>query len=387
MYSVRKVTMLTIDGEKQERFHILKEGIPVFRINNYLDSVSANHRNTVKQYANRICKYLNFLSVRDKNYKTATLKDVLRFIDFLLFDCDSFFYIGEGKVTYSTVSHYLTVIKELYKYLEDEEVDINIHVKKEIRSNKNSYLYGQIWGIKMSKILEKRILKTRNIKEYHKWYTENEKEALFSNFSTHRDKAVFLLTLEGLRIDEVLSLRISDYNPINCEIHLFRSKGKRDGNVGSTILLPNKVVKVIDDYIYHERDTTLIRFHDKFPGEYPQELFLNIKNNEYMGRPLSYRNYLKILKRVAEKAEMNPEKIRTHSGRSTKTMELLHHQVMHPEDNITDEHIRQLMRWSNPNSIQPYINHFDKRLLIESAKKIYKRNENIKNNTKDYGHE
>lgn len=382
MYKVQPVIMLTTDGEKQERFHILKNGIPVFRVNNYLDSVSANHRNTVKQYANRICKYFNYLSMKDKNYKTATLKDVLRFIDFLLFDYDSVFYIGGGRVTYNTVRHYLTVIKELYKYLEDEEVNTNINVKKEMRSNNNSYLYGQIWDIKLSKILEKKILKTRSTKEYHKWYTENEKEALLSNFATNRDKVVYLLTLEGLRIDEALSLRITDYDSIRCEINLFRSKGRPDGNVGSCILLPEKVVKVLNDYIYLERDTTLIKFQEKYPNEYPQELFLNIKNTGYIGKPLSYRNYLKILKRVAKKADMNPEKIRTHSGRSTKTMELLHHQVMHPEDNITDEHIRQLMRWKNPNSIQPYINHSDNRLLIESAQKINERNENMKKSSK-----
>lgn len=375
MYSVQKVFLLTTDGEKQERFHILKDGIPLFRVNGYLDSVSTNYRNTGYQYANRLCKYFNFLSLRKKNFKTATVKDVLRFIDSLLFNNDSVFYIGKGRVTYKTVSHYLTVIKELYKYLEEENLNINIHVKKEMRPNKNSYLYGQIWSVEISKILEKRILKTKSSREYHKWYSEQESEALLSNFNTFRDKAVFLLTMEGLRIDEVLSLRITDYVAINHEINLFRSKGKQDGNVGSFVMLSSKTVKVLDDYICYERDNALIKFNEKYPGEYPQELFLNIKDSEYLGMPLSYRNYLKILKRVAEKTGMNPQKIRTHSGRSTKTMELLLHQVTHPEDNITDEHIRQLMRWTSPKSIQPYINHYDKRLAIESAKKI---NERIK---------
>lgn len=136
MYKVQRVILLTTEGEKQERFHILRGGIPVFRINSYLDTVSLNQRNTVKQYANRICKYLNFLSTRGKDYKTATLKDILRFIDSLLFDYNPVFYIGTGNVTYNTVSHYLVVIKELYKYLEDEETNTNIHVKKEMRTDK-----------------------------------------------------------------------------------------------------------------------------------------------------------------------------------------------------------------------------------------------------------
>lgn len=64
-----------------------------------------------------------------------------------------------------------------------------------------------MWGIKVSKILEKRVSKTKKTKEYIKWYTESDKEILLSNFLTNRDKAIFLMTLEGLRIDEVLSLR------------------------------------------------------------------------------------------------------------------------------------------------------------------------------------
>lgn len=52
--------------------------------------------------------------------------------------------------------------------------------------------------------------------------------------------------------------------------------------------------------------------------------------------PLSYRNYLAILKGCAWRAGIDPAKIRTHSGRSTKAMEFIEHQILHPEDGLTD---------------------------------------------------
>ena len=51
-------------------------------------------------------------------------------------------------------------------------------------------------------------------------------------------------------------------------------------------------------------------------------------------------------------------------------MELLRHQAKNPEDNITDEQIRLLMGWSSPESIKPYVNYKDERILIDIAKKI-----------------
>lgn len=375
MYKVQKITLLTIEGEELERYHLLKNNIPMFRVNGYLDSAGRNSINTGKQYAYRLRKYFDFLESRGRTYTKATVKDILRFVDSLLFDTGNAFYIGSGRVTYNTIGHYLTVIKEFYKYLEDEaDIDIKVHVKREKKSGNRSYLYGQIWSIEISKILEKRITRTKSTREYDKWYTEEEKEALLSNFRTLRDRAVFLLTLEGLRIDEVLSLREIDYDPMTQEASLYQSKGKQKGNVGASVLLSSKTVKAIDDYLYNERDVVLMLLQEKkTEWVFPEKLFINLRDDAYLGKPLTYRNFEKILKRVGGKAGMDPSRIITHSGRSTKTMELLHHQVEHPEDNITDEHIRQLMRWSNANSIKPYINQHDKRLAIESAKKIHKR--------------
>jgi integrase/recombinase XerD len=72
---------------------------------------------------------------------------------------------------------------------------------------------------------------------------------------------------------------------------------------------------------------------------------------------MSYHNYLKILKRCATRAGLDAAKIRTHNGRSTKVMEFLEHQSLHPEDNITDGIIMESLGWRSFSSIDHYRNH------------------------------
>ncbi|WP_436711180.1 tyrosine-type recombinase/integrase [Brevibacillus formosus] len=377
LYKVQKVDLLTMVGEVLRRYHIIKNNMPVYRVNVFLDDVGRNSENTGKQYAYRLCKFFQFLEdKRGKSYKQVKKADVMRFIDSLLFGSESAFYLDKGRVTYGTARHYLTVIKEFYRFLEDEmNVESNIVFERiKSKNSKNSYLYGRIWDLDISTVLSKRVSRTKSSKEHIKWYTEEEKEAIKENFGTLRDKAIFLLTLQGMRIDEVLSLRIFDYDSENMEVSLYASKGKERGNVGSVVVIPMETAKTIDDYLFNERDQALNRLQEKnSEWEFPQELFINLRSGENLCKPVSYRNYLCILKNAAKSAGLNPARIRTHSGRSTKTMELLHYQITHPEDNLTDEHIRQLMRWSNANSITPYINYQDKKLAIESAKKIHNR--------------
>ena len=64
-------------------------------------------------------------------------------------------------------------------------------------------------------------------------------------------------------------------------------------------------------------------------------------------------------------------------------MDLIHYQAEHPEENLSDEHIRQLMRWRSPNSIVPYVNTKDKKLALLTAQKINEANRKEKNHGKN----
>lgn len=72
-------------------------------------------------------------------------------------------------------------------------------------------LYGQIWDMEVKELLATRLARIKETKEHVKWYLPEEINAISTQFNTLRDKVIFLLTLEGMRISEVINLNMDDY--------------------------------------------------------------------------------------------------------------------------------------------------------------------------------
>ncbi|HOJ12250.1 MAG TPA: site-specific integrase [Clostridiales bacterium] len=73
-----------------------------------------------REYANKLSVFLNFLSGRNIEYDQASRNDVLAFIDALVYGLsknDNVFNVKNASVTYNTLSLYITVITEFYKWL------------------------------------------------------------------------------------------------------------------------------------------------------------------------------------------------------------------------------------------------------------------------------
>lgn len=275
-------------------------------------------------------------------------------------------------VTYNTLSGYIVAVTEFYKWLENNyESNMEFEIKTDRHYVKKSFFYGQIYSQDYKYLIDKNIPLLKPKREFIKWYTDEEKDVLCKNFKCLRDEAVFRLTLEGFRIDEVLSMELGNYDALKRLIQPMRSKGKlsaysAENNTLRTVALPQKTCDIIDRYILEERTVA-----ENESGVINQNLFINIKKGADFGQPLAYRNYLKILKRCAKRAGLAPDKIRTHSGRSTKVMEYIEHQVKHPEDGITDVILMECFGWKNIDSIQPYKNHNNPAVAIEIMKKLH----------------
>lgn len=274
----------------------------------------------------------------------------------------------KSAVTGGTGAYYLGVIKYFYRYLEDSDnPDLVVRLEnKAHRVSNQSYLYGQIWDMDTKEILKQKVLFPKSKKEHVKWYTEEQKEAILSNLNTNRDKAIFLLSLQGMRIDEILMLRLDDYEPSKKTIQINYAKGGKSRKV----FLTAKTIKYLEDYIMNERSTVEEKVGVK------EEMFLNIRGGKNFGQVVKYSNILKILKRAAEHAGLNPDMVRTHSGRSTWTMDMIHHQAEHPEDKISDAAIMLAGGWSSPSSMKPYLNMNDERILAATMKKKKKERDN-----------
>jgi len=359
VFKVARARMCAETSGEREIWLITKHGIPFYPVNEWLDMKSIRKASTGKEYANKLCVYLNFLNDRGISFEDAVTDDVMAFFMRLInrnYE-DSGTIRMRNPLSYSTLIKYVTVITELYKWLEQTGVHhMGFQTKENAKKAQKSFLYGQIGSYEYKYIIDRHILRLSAKREYIKWYTEDESTALCSSFRTLRDLAIFLVTLEGFRIDETLSIQLEDYDPQKGCISPSRSKGKPDASPGDfkhrTVFLPHSTREVLDSYLLTERAQA-----ETQSGFLSQTIFINLKAGSSQSVPLSYRNYWEILKRCAARAGLDSKKIRTHSGRSTKAMQFLEHQAAHPEDNISDAMILEHFGWKSLDSIEPYRNY------------------------------
>lgn len=366
----------TQSGDLLYRYMITDDQIPMLEINQWVESRSIRKVSTGKEYAKKLVVYLNYLHSIGVEYDTADNRHVKRFIGYLLYGGLEELKLKylETEVVCATAGRYLTVITELYKWLADNyETNVSFRTKNDPYRARKSFLYGQIYSYDYRYILDSSFPRQKSRREYIKWYTEEEKDVLCSHFETLRDEVVFRITLEGFRIDEVLSMRLHHYDPVERIIQPSRSKGKpnaRSGHENSlrVVVLPEELCERLNRYTQTER-----MLAENESGIISDFLFINLQQGRSQGRPLCYGNYYGILKRCAQRAGLDQKKIRTHSGRSTKVMEYLEHQALHPEDGITDAIIMESFGWRSADSITHYRDHDNQVIAKAVMEKLHRR--------------
>ncbi|MFI3173115.1 MAG: tyrosine-type recombinase/integrase [Clostridia bacterium] len=375
VYRVVKFRFKRYDGTDFERYLIVKNHIPLFRVNQWLEIKGMRKSTTGREYAKKLSVFLNWLDRKNMSYENATNKEVRQFLHSLIFGDlkDNKVLSLQSSVSTSTLNKYIAVITKFYVWL-DEIVSTEMVFKKKNANANKSYFYGQIYSYEYKYLVDSYASMLKPSKEYTKWYDEKTKLALINNFLTLRDESVFRLTLEGMRIDEVLSVTLDSYNPTEKIVQPTRSKGRKNAtsisNQLRVIALPSDTCKIINRYIQTERFDAEIQSQ-----KLRQNLFINLNQGKFQGEPLKYRNYLKILKSCAKRAGLDENKIRTHNGRSTKTMEFLEHQALYPEDNITDIAILESMGWRNPSSINSYRDHNNQIIAKTVMEKLHRKRE------------
>jgi integrase len=378
-YQISKFVFETQNGDYYYRHMITKDSIPLLEINQYIDQKSLRNTNTGKQYAKKLVLFLNWLDNRGSSYEVATNQQVKSFINYLIYGDISELKVQSLEVglSYSTLNSYITVITDFYRWLDDNyQSQIQFLLKRDTKHARKSYLYGQIYSYDYKYIIDRYLPRLKSTKDYIKWYTDEEKLRICNSFSTLRDESVFRLTLEGLRIDEALSVRLNDFDAVQGIIKPSRSKGKSSVESGRenhlrVVALPKETCALLERYIATER--MLAENESMVVSQY---IFINIKADKYQGQPLSYRNYLRILKLAAKKAGFNSERIRTHSGRSTKVMDILEYGALHPEKGLSDVELLETFGWKSTDSIEPYRNHNNPIIAKSLIEKLHNMKEN-----------
>lgn len=385
-FKVNRCIYLDMHIVEKEGWQIVSEKHETFWVNKWLSRLRSPQ--TMKQYANRLCKFLNFLKNKNTNYSYATEKDLDDFFTQLRFGNEGgiFSIDSSTSASYPTILGYYFCISGFYSFLNKMNKEIGMKLEKYKSNSKYGFLYGISWDKEKVRIhVDKNLEYYKPKKEYNKWYSDEEIDAIMSNLKTKRDKAIFRLCLCGMRIDEVLSLHLEEYLPKkNCVIP-YRSKGKVTGHTGRSVFIDIETMRVIEDYLTTERIEVELEFlsKDKMLTNY---LFITLNKNDYYGKKVGYKSTLEILKRAAENAGLDPETIRTHSGRSTAVMADIIFHARHPEK-LSFEDIRIKYGWKVASSINPYldtsnpeISRDTKRMLDEvrneQKKRIWKRDDN-----------
>ena len=348
-----------------------------FWANKFLHKINKGSIQSAKQYAYKLCAYLNYLEeIWHIDYLEAESKHLRNFVRFMQYGKNVLpLGVVEGNKSGFTVQSYLNALKSFYKFLHSQDVPLNIEFQEKRKSTKYSFIYGADWDAMVKDIeIDDVFDRSKLPKEYIKWYTEEEKEAILDNLNSYRDKAIFSISLDGCRIDEILSAKMNNYDDSEGILTLHRSKGRQTGNTGRIVILSNKSKELLENYLFYERAIVEMNLleKNKLPDE---EIFLNLRElDESYGSAVKYHNIYEIIKNAAKRAGLDPSKIRTHSGRSTKAGELFRYQAEHPEQ-LTDSQIQAIMGWKSLDSAEPYKNRQDKETTLLMAKKLANINE------------
>ncbi|OXS72080.1 tyrosine-type recombinase/integrase [Priestia filamentosa] len=362
--------------EKRIQYYITEDDLPLYEVNRWLELVSINSFKSGENYAYKLLSYLRFLKGKYQiHYKEVYKKNIIvDYIKYLLYG-DEVMAKLQGKRSWNSISEYISVIKSFYDWLEDEkEIDTNpvtygnIQNKKTGRKHmKKKLLYGEIYNFDLDakhNITNK--LRYREKRSHLKWYTEKEIKMITDALSTRRDKLVFQILVEtGTRIGECLGLRLHHHDMHEGILMIRKSENVENKATVKTnerdLYITDTLNDEILEYIRSDRNKVDITLSDY--------LFLNYKGSN-KGQPLEQKNFLKILKRAGERAGLDPRKIITHAGRSTRAQHLLD---LLAEGKITEGFITQEMGWASIDTLKQYVKGFDTRKRIEVAKNIKER--------------
>lgn len=245
-------------------------------IDEFIESLKARQasQNTLASYERDIMQFSNYFEDQNKKIFDLTSEDMQEYINHL---------IAEGKSN-STISRSTASIKALYRYLVNKklaEVNITDNVEAPKVDRKEPMI---LTSAEIEKLLEQPDL---------------------SDLKGQRDKTMLeILYATGIRVTELISLRVEDVNLTNGYIKVKKKNTERH------IPLGNLSLKCLKDYMNKVRPL-LIRTEDE------KTLFINTN-----GQKMTRQGYWKILKQYKDQAKIDKE-ITPHTIRHSFAVHML----------------------------------------------------------------
>ncbi|MEG0826025.1 MAG: tyrosine recombinase [Bacilli bacterium] len=235
-------------------------------IDDYIDYLKIDRRycnNTIDTYYEELKKYNLFIK---KNPLNVTEKDIKLYL----------LYLSKENLNVKSISHSITILRELYKYLCNEKL-IVINPLEYIDSPK----------------LNKRLPKALSIEEINQLLTIN-----LINCYSYRNKAMIELMYDtGIRVSELVNIKLCDIDLENSSLIVI---GK--GNKERIIPLGNLVIKAVYIYIKDYRNKLTKNKHSDY-------LFLNNCGNQ-ISRQGFFFNLKKTAKENNIEINLSPHTLR-----------------------------------------------------------------------------
>ncbi len=232
--------------------------------------------NTIESYNNDLEKYFLFMKKRNIKVRDISKEDVLKYIE----------YLKKNSMNEKSIAHNISVIRSFYKFL---------ILEKYIEKSPTEF-------VDLPKI-RKTLPNVLSIEEVDKLLDITLKD----NFS-YRNKAMLeLLYATGLRVSELVNLKIENIDLDECFV---RTVGK--GNKERIIPIGDVALNYLKEYIIYYRSSLL----KKDKNDY---LFLN--NH---GKKITRQGFFKLIKKLADEKGIKKD-ISPHTLRHSFATHLLEH--------------------------------------------------------------
>lgn len=269
---------------------------PVKKYIKYLDS-TGKAPNTIKTYCYHLKLFYEFMSQRGIDLGDLKFEEMSNFVGWLRNPNGDVKVIDlqpkKAKREETSVNAILNAITSFLEYLNRTGDLKAIDMTKEARG-KN--FKGFLHHISKGKSYQRNILKLRVKKKLVQVLEHSQVKTIIDACHTKRDKLLIMLMYEGgLRIGEVLSLRIEDISTWDNLIIITPRDHNENGayikmRKKRTIDVSKELMALYTDYLVHE-------YGEDLEHDY---IFINLKDS-YFGHPLKYQSVLDLIKRLVKR--------------------------------------------------------------------------------------
>ncbi len=287
----------------------------VMRFIKYLDNTGKSP-NTMKTYCYHLKLLYVFMEQRKITLDGINLEELANFVGWLRNPTENLNVIDlqqkEAKREESTVNAILNAVVSFLDYLSRSGEYKTINIFKEARGRN---FKGFLHHISKGKLYKKNILKLRVKKKKIRILEYSEVKTITNACRTLRDKLIIMLMYEGgLRIGEVLSLRLEDIVTWDNQINITPREESING----------AYIKLRKERVIHVSKELMALYTDYLVHEYCEELnhdyvFITLKEPHF-GQPLKYQSVLDLIRRLNKRTSIS---FTPHMLRHTHATELI----------------------------------------------------------------